>query len=136
MRILLNEDESQKWLFLLEREKTLERTSRFPTMPLTSAQKAEMRRMHKEGMSARDIANALGVSIYKVGGVVGGHPGHPQKGRAKSRAVVATPVHDRMILDGRKSGHDAVQIADTINREIGGHWMPADVAARIEELQK
>jgi hypothetical protein len=82
MKILLDEDESQKWLHMLECEKTLEKTSRFPPdmklpagckMIITDSKRSEIISMHTNGMKSQEIADAVQLSVAQVRGCIGGH---------------------------------------------------------------
>jgi hypothetical protein len=85
MKILLDEKESQQWLDIKAREKILEETSRFPQdmklpancklpiKPLTDSQRAEIIRMHEEGIRAIEISERLLLPAAQVRGCMGGH---------------------------------------------------------------
>jgi hypothetical protein len=77
MMILLDENESQKWLHMLECEKTLEKTYRFPkdmqlpngmlkVAPWPSHHKAEIMALVSKGKYPREIAKILGMKESSV----------------------------------------------------------------------
>ena len=103
---------------------------------LTSEQKAEILRLHSNGHKPRDIARQLGLNSRQVSGFVQGHV-HPVRiNMAKKAASMSDEDRiDEIIAEGRKAGHGFVQVADDINRIIGGHWLPNDVHKRIMEVE-
>ena len=115
--------------------------------PLTDEQKAEILKSHANGFKPRDIAHQLGLDSHQVSGFVQGHVHPVQVNMAKLAAKEAIPEPpmpdsdkrqadiDKIIADGRKVGHAFVQIADDINRDVGGNWLPNDVHRRMMEMK-
>lgn len=113
--------------------------------PLTSEQKADILRLHADGIKPRDIAHQLGLDSHQVSGFVQGHVHPVQVNMAKLATKQVAPISesdkrqatiDKIIKDGRKAGHGFVQIADDVNRKVGGNWMPEDVHRRMKEMKK
>jgi hypothetical protein len=104
--------------------------------PLTDVEKAEILRLHSEGLKPRDIAKKWGINSRQVSGFVQGHV-HPVRiNMAKKAASMSDEEKiDKIIAEGRKAGHGFVQVADDINRIVGGHWLPNDVHKRIMEVE-
>ena len=106
---------------------------------LTSEQKAEILRLHSGGHKPRDIAILLKLNSWQVSGFVQGHVRPVQVNMAKKAAMSESDKRqsaiDKIISDGRKAKHDYVNIADTINRKVGGIWQANDVHKRIEEMK-
>lgn len=104
--------------------------------PLADVEKAEILRLHSEGLKPSDIGHRLGLNSRQVSGFVQGHV-HPVRiNMAKKAASMSDAENiDKIIADGRKSGHGFVQVADDINRIVGGHWLPNDVHRRIAEVE-
>lgn len=100
--------------------------------PLTPEQKSKILDTYNMGHAASETAKILGLNPQQVSGVIQGRL-HPV--RANIAAKRDDPI-DKIILNGRKAGHDFVHIANEINREVGGHWLANDVANRLKELQK
>ena len=123
-------------------------TGRIAFSRLTPAQKEEILRLSKDGMTTSDIAMALGLNGTQVNGVVHGNKYPILSNIAKKAAKEAIPeppmtesdkrqsMIDKIIADGRKAGHGFVQVADDINRIVGGHWLPNDVHKRIMEVER
>ena len=109
---------------------------KFKLPKLTSEQKAEILRLHSNGHKPRDIARQLGLNSRQVSGFVQGHV-HPVRiNMAKKAASMSDEDRiDEIIAEGRKAGHGFVQVADDINRIVGGHWLPNDVHKRIMEVE-
>lgn len=105
--------------------------------PLTPDQKNQILNTYKAGHTASETAKIMGLNPQRVSGVIQGHR-HPVRENVAKHAKAAEPINDvdRIIMNGRKSGHDFVHIANEINTAIGGHWLPDDVANRIKEMQK
>ena len=120
---------------------------KFKLPPLTSEQKAEIIELYESGAEPRDIPLLLGLNPNQVNGVIQGHRFPVQVNIAKKAAKEIAPkppmsesdrrqaAIDKIISDGRKAGHGYVQIADDINREMGGNWLPNDVHRRIVEMR-
>ena len=104
--------------------------------PLTSVEKAEILRLHSEGLKPSDIGHRLGLNSRQVSGFVQGHV-HPVRINMAKKAANMTDEEkiDKIIADGRKAGHGFLHIADDINRIVGGHWLPNDVHKRILEVE-
>ena len=121
---------------------------KFKLPKLTDGQKAEILELHANGFKPKDIAHQLGLDSHQVSGFVHGHTHPVQAAMAKlatKKVAPAPPISesdkrqadiDKIISDGRKAGHGYVQIADDINREMGGNWMPNDVHRRMKEMKK
>ena len=112
--------------------------------PLTGEQKADILRLHANGIKPRDIAHQLGLDSPQVSGFVHGHTHPVQAAMANLAAKQVAPMTesdkrqatiDKIIKDGRKAGHGFVQIADAINHNAGGNWLPNDVHRRIVEMK-
>ena len=117
---------------------------KFKLPKLTDGQKAEILKLHAEGQKPRDIAAWLELNPKQVSGFVQGHVHPVQVNMAKLAAKQVVPMTesdkrqaaiDTIIKDGRKAGHGFVQIADAINRNAGGNWLPNDVHRRIMEMK-
>lgn len=113
---------------------------KFKLPKLTSEQKAEILRLSSEGVISSEIAAMLGINGKQVHGVIQSSRYPILDNIAKKAERVATPISDedridKIIADGRKAGHGFVQIADDINRIVGGHWLPNDVHKRIVEAE-
>lgn len=103
--------------------------------PLSVDQKTEILRLHAEGQSPRDIAVALGLILNQVNGVVQGHLHPVRVNMAKQAKAIETSGVDKIIMNGRKHARSYLSIANEINREVGGNWLPNDVANRIKEMK-
>ncbi|MCK9570416.1 hypothetical protein M0R72_15825 [Candidatus Pacearchaeota archaeon] len=163
MRILLDEEESQKWLDILDREKTLEETSRFPAnmkLPegcelqptaLTQEIRKEIYRLHDTGHKSREIAPLVGISEARIRGLVGIY--NRKKASVEPKVEGLQPMQplvmptaekpakttqdriDGIIAIGTAKGVNFSGIAAKINRETGQVWMPDDVSKRLAELR-
>lgn len=115
--------------------------------PLTSEQKAEILLLSANGLKSVEIAKKLALNGKQVHGVIQANkypildniakkvakevaPAPPMAESDKRQATI-----DKIIKDGRKAGHGFVQIADDVNRKVGGNWMPEDVHRRIMEMK-
>ena len=134
LRIVLNSDEAID-------------ACKFKLPKLTDGQKAEILELHANGFKPKDIAHQLGLDSHQVSGFVHGHTHPVQAAMAKlatKKVAPAPPISesdkrqatiDKIIKDGRKAGHGFVQIADAINHNAGGNWLPNDVHRRIVEMK-
>jgi hypothetical protein len=107
---------------------------------LTSEQKAEILKLSAEGLVSSEIATMLGINGKQVHGVIQANKYPILDNIAKKATREATPMSDeekidKIIAEGRKAGHGFVQVADDINRIVGGHWLPNDVHKRIMEVE-
>lgn len=114
---------------------------------LADEQKAEIIELYESGAEPRDIPVLLGLNPNQVNGVIQGHKFPVQQNIAKKAAkqIPHDPpmtdlekrqaAIDKIIADGRKVGHAFVQIADDINRDVGGNWLPNDVHRRMMEMK-
>jgi hypothetical protein len=107
---------------------------------LTSEQKAEILKLSAEGLISSEIATMLDINGKQVHGVIQANKYPILDNIAKKAARESAPLSDeekigKIIADGRKAGHGFVQIADDINRIVGGHWLPNDVHKRIMEVE-
>ena len=107
---------------------------------LTSEQKAEILKLSAEGLVSSEIATMLGINGKQVHGIIQADRYPILDNIAKKAARESAPLSDedridKIIADGRKSGHGFVQIADDINHIVGGHWLPNDVHKRIVEVE-
>lgn len=104
--------------------------------PLTDVEKSEIMRLHSEGLKPSDIGHRLGLNSRQVSGFVQGHV-HPVRVNMTKKATSMSDEEkiDKIVADGRKAGHGFVQIADDINRIVGGHWLPDHVSVRLKELR-
>jgi hypothetical protein len=102
--------------------------------PLSAEQKAAIVALSDKGRSIAQIVAELGLQAQKnrVAGVVGGHK-TPRFVKTKLPEPIDYVAIDKIIAEGRRDHKDYVYIADRINREAGGHWLPNDVAKRIQE---
>ena len=80
MKILLDEKESAAYLKNREREAILEYTSRFPPtmqktkpLPMTDSQRSDIRKMHDDGMTPKEMAEILKLPVARVSGLVGSY---------------------------------------------------------------
>lgn len=108
--------------------------------PLTSDQKAEILKLSAEGLISSEIATMLDINGKQVHGVIQADRYPILDNIAKKAARESAPLSDeekidKIIADGRKAGHGFVQVADDINRIVGGHWLPNDVHKRIVEVE-
>lgn len=112
---------------------------KFKLPKLTSEQKADILKLHSGGHKPRDIAILLKLNSKQVSGFVQGHVRPVQVNMAKKAATSESDKRqsaiDKIISDGRRAKHDYVNIADTINRKVGGIWQANDVHKRIEEMR-
>lgn len=117
---------------------------KFKLPKLTSEQKADILRLHANGIKPSDIARQLGLYSRQVSGFVQGHVHPVQVNMANLAAKQVAPMSesdkrqaaiDRIIKDGRKASHGFAQIADDINRNVGGNWLPNDVHRRMKEMK-
>jgi len=122
-----------------ERDKEAIGACKIKLPKLTSEQKAEILRLHSGGHKPRDIAILLKLNSWQVSGFVQGHVRPVQVNMAKKAAMSESDKRqsaiDKIINDGRRAKHDYVNIADTINRKVGGIWQANDVHKRIEEMR-
>ena len=114
---------------------------------LTSEQKAEILRLQADGLKSAEIAKKLALNGKQVHGVIQANKYPILDNIAKKAAKEIAPkppmsesdkrqaAIDKIIMDGRKAGHGFVQIADAINRNAGGNWLPNDVHRRIVEMK-
>ena len=120
---------------------------KFKLPKLTSAQKAEILLLSADGLKSVEIAKKLALNGKQVHGVIQANkypildniakkvakevaPAPPMTESDKRQATI-----DKIIKDGRKAGHGFVQIADAINHNAGGNWLPNDVHRRIMEMK-
>ena len=115
--------------------------------PLTSEQKAEILLLSADGLKSVEIAKKLALNGKQVHGVIQANKYPILDNIAKKVAKKVAPeppisesdkrqsMIDKIISDGRKAGHGYVQIADDINRDVGGNWLPNDVHRRIMEMK-
>lgn len=110
---------------------------------LTSEQKAEILKLSAEGLKSTEIAAMLQLNGKQVHGVIQADK-YPILDNIAKKAAREPPmtesdkrqsIIDKIIADGRKAGHGFVQIADDINRIVGGHWLPDHVSVRLKELR-
>ena len=111
---------------------------------LTDGQKADILRLSASGLKSAEIAKELALNGKQVHGVIQANRYPILDNIAKKATKQVVPMSesdrrqaaiDKIIVDGRKAGHGFVQIADDINREIGGSWLPNDVHRRIVEMK-
>lgn len=111
--------------------------------PLTSEQKAEILLLSADGLKSVEIAKKLALNGKQVHGVIQANR-YPILDNIAKKATKKVPISesdkrqadiDKIISDGRKAGHGYVQIADDINRNAGGNWLPNDVHRRIVEMK-
>lgn len=115
--------------------------------PLTSEQKTEILLLSADGLKSVEIAKKLALNGKQVHGVIQAnkYPILDNIAKKATKEIAPKPpisesdkrqfTIDKIIADGRKAGHGFVQIADTINREVGGTWLPNDVHRRIVEMK-
>lgn len=161
MMILLDEKESVAYLKNREREAILEYTSRFPPsmqktkpLPMTDSQRSDIRTMHEDGMTPKEIAEILKLPVARVSGLVGSYckrkaiqttPDETSHGgvaipkeSSGSAIIESTSRQDRIdeiILSMSRTGAWYVDIAAEVNNQLGGQLMPNDVADRLAELR-
>lgn len=113
---------------------------KFKLPKLTDEQKAEILRLSSEGVISSEIAAMLGINGKQVHGVIQANK-YPildniaKKAKREAATMSDEDRIDEIIAEGRKAGHGFVQIADDINRLVGGHWLPNDVHKRIMEVE-
>ena len=117
---------------------------KFKLPKLTSAQKAEILLLSADGLKSVEIAKKLALNGKQVHGVIQANKYPILDNIAKKATKQVVPMSesdrrqaaiDKIIADGRKTGHGFVQIADDINHEVGGAWLPNDVHRRIVEMK-
>jgi len=141
LRIALN-SERDGW------DKEAIEACKFKLLPLSADRKAEILRLSANGLKSAEIAKKLALNGKQVHGVIQANRYPILDNIAKKAAKEIAPkppmtesdkrqsMIDKIISDGRKAGHGYVQIADTINRDVGGNWLPNDVHRRIVEMKK
>lgn len=116
---------------------------KFKLVKLTGEQKAEILRLSANGLKSAEIAKKLALNGKQVHGVIQANR-YPILDNIAKKATKEVPISesdkrqsmiDKIISDGRKAGHGYVQIADDINRDVGGNWLPNDVHRRIMEMK-
>lgn len=161
MKILLDEKESAAYLKNREREAILEYTSRFPPgmqktkpLPMTDSQRSDIRKMHDDGMTPKEMAEILKLPVARVSGLIGSYCKRKVirvPGDGTSHEDVAIPKEsselvpmepttrqdriDAIILSMARKGAKYVTIASEVNNQLGGQLMPNDVADRLAELR-
>ncbi len=120
---------------------------KFKLLPLSADRKAEILRLSANGLKSAEIAKKLALNGKQVHGVIQANRYPILDNIAKKAAKEIAPkppmtesdkrqsMIDKIISDGRKAGHGYVQIADDINRDVGGNWLPNDVHRRMMEMK-
>jgi DNA-binding NarL/FixJ family response regulator len=105
-------------------------------VPFTDLEKAEIMALHREGKNNSEIATILGVCRNQVRNFI---YRTKQKERGKQSVETESPAFLTAmdyIKMGLAEGDSYLNIADHINRNMGGHWTASDVDKAIKEMNE